>query len=304
MFKESEYNKFLEKQKQKAAAANTLEVPEQNPFPGKTAKEYEQSGDNHFRSKNIDMAYVQYSKALNAETEKNSFNTDLATALVLDAGKAGLRYKIGRLFLYRDLHEEAGKMFKEILKEDQNNSLAYEGLGIVSLERGDFKGAEEHFRHAITLNPREWHAHNYLGVTYDRQKKFYDAITEYKAAIALKPDVGMLFNNLGISYYLAGEHAKAANAFAEAIEKGYKSSTTYNNLALVLSKLGRYDEAVKAFQQAGDSASAYNNIGYVYLTEGKYQEAIEAFEKALEVNPTFYSRAHENLKKARQAVQQ
>ncbi len=86
----------------------------------------------------------------------------------------------------------------------------------------------------------------------------------------------------------------------EALQKGALSKKTNNNLALALSKLGRYEEATDAFQKAGDSAKAYNNIGYVYLMEGHYEEAIEAFEKAIEINPKYYTRAHENLKRARE----
>jgi tetratricopeptide (TPR) repeat protein len=72
--------------------------------------------------------------------------------------------------------------------------------------------------------------------------------------------------------------------------------------ALALCKLRRYQEALEMFKKGGDEAAAYNNIGYLYLIEGKYDEAIKSFEKAVEINPKFYVRAHENLKKAEAAV--
>jgi tetratricopeptide (TPR) repeat protein len=66
-----------------------------------------------------------------------------------------------------------------------------------------------------------------------------------------------------------------------------------------LCKLGRYEEALEVFKKNGDEAAAYNNLGYVFMIEGKNEKAIEAFEKALEIKPGFYTKAYENLKRAK-----
>ena len=298
LFKENEYKKIVEKRQQKASAIAELEKPEK--IPEMTAEEYEKRGDYYFRQGDIDMAFLQYIKALRLVTEKRLLKNVSSVALVLESGKVGLQYKIGSIFLHKGFYEEARKVFVDILNDNPNNAITYEGLGMVFLKRGELRKAEENLRRAISLNSKLWHAHNFLGIIYDKQRKFEDAVTEYKAAIALKPNLGILFNNLGISYYLNGEYTKAVNAFDEALQKGALSKKTNNNLALALSKLGRYEEATDAFQKAGDSAKAYNNIGYVYLMEGHYEEAIEAFEKAIEINPRYYTRAHENLKRTKE----
>jgi len=49
---------------------------------------------------------------------------------------------------------------------------------------------------------------------------------------------------------------------------------------------------------------AYNNLGCVYLKQGEFDKAISCFEKAIEINPTFYIKAGENLRKARVAKNQ
>ena len=76
----------------------------------------------------------------------------------------------------------------------------------------------------------------------------------------------------------------------------------YNNLGAALAKLGRYDEALEAFKHGGDEAKAYNNLGVVYLGEKRYQEAIAAFEKAMQLSPSHYLKAGENLKIAQKAL--
>jgi tetratricopeptide (TPR) repeat protein len=65
------------------------------------------------------------------------------------------------------------------------------------------------------------------------------------------------------------------------------------------SKIGNYQEALEAFRKGGGEAEAYNNLGCIYLKQKKYKEAIRCFEKAIQLKPTFYTKASENLRKAR-----
>jgi len=40
----------------------------------------------------------------------------------------------------------------------------------------------------------------------------------------------------------------------------------------------------------------------VYMADKKYAEALESFEKAIELKPNFYVKAHENIAKAKAAM--
>ena len=66
-----------------------------------------------------------------------------------------------------------------------------------------------------------------------------------------------------------------------------------------MANLGRYDEALEAFKVAGAESRAYNNIGCIYLGKGMFEEAVECFEKAIELEPGYYAKAGDNLKKAK-----
>ncbi len=107
---------------------------------------------------------------------------------------------------------------------------------------------------------------------------------------------------MGICLYLKGDYEKAVLAFGEALKIEPSNSKINNNRGLALSKLGRYQEAVAAFKRGGDEASAYYNLGCVYMMQGKYAESIEAFQKAIDIKPDFYIGAHENIKKAKAAL--
>ncbi|MCD4754723.1 MAG: tetratricopeptide repeat protein [Deltaproteobacteria bacterium] len=255
--------------------------------PDLTAEEYEKMGDRYRQQGNMDESFIQYNKALQ-----------------LDPGKNGVRYKVGLLFLKRGLHDEALKEFQKILEKDADHVLAYEGIGQAFMQTGKYDEAEKNFHKALELNPDLWLSHNNLGMIYDRTLRFDDAIAHYEAAINIKPDEYILLNNLGLSYCLNGEYKKSAETLLKAIEAGSnpKNAKVYNNLGLVLGKLGRHEEALEAFKKAGDRPAAYNNLGYCYFLQGKYIEAIAAFKKAIEIKPSFYLSANENLKMAKEAL--
>jgi Flp pilus assembly protein TadD len=252
-----------------------------------TAEEYERLGDINLQRGDITTAFVNYMRALQMEPDRPS-----------------ACYKTGRLFLYKRMTNEARKEFEKIIKKDPKNALAYEGMGRAYLLDNDNEKAIEYFTKALNVNDRLWETHNLLGIAYDRQRQFGPAIEHYQTAITMKPDAGAVYNNLGVSYYMSGELGKAKDAYTTAIEKGEEGSRVYNNLAITLSKLGEYRMAREAFKRAGSEATAQNNIGYLYMLDGKNKEAAEAFEKAIELNPAFYGIAHENLRAAKDALQE
>jgi Flp pilus assembly protein TadD len=276
-----EYKKVLERQK----ASMPMEDDITKKLPDMTSAEHERLGDTYLRQGNLNMAFLQYDKALRMEPSQ-----------------VRIRYKVGLLFLKRDVPDEALKEFQEILKHDAKYALGYEGTGQALLKMHKYTEAEQHFRYALALDATLWQCHNFLGMVYDRQKRFDEAITEYQAAIAIKPDQSFLYNNLGVSYLYKGDYDLAVWAFTEALKDESTQRKVYNNLGAALAKLGRYDQALEAFKSGGDEAKAYNNLGVIYLGEKRYREAATAFEKAVQLSPSYYLKASENLKLARQAL--
>jgi len=254
--------------------------------PLDTADDCESLGDLNLQKGDITAAFVNYSRALQLEPNRLSAS-----------------YKMGRLFLLKGMTAEARGEFEKIIKKDPKNALAHEAMGRTYLRDNNSEKAIEYFTKALDLNERLWEAYNLLGIAYDRQKKFDRAIYHYRAAITIKPDVGAVYNNLGVSYYMSGEYDKAKDAFITALEKGEERSKVYNNLAFAFAQLGDYRDARATLKKMGNEATAQNNIGYLYLRNGKNKEAASAFEKAIELSPTFYREAYENLNMANEALQ-
>lgn len=255
-------------------------------LPEMTWEEHERLGDLYFGRGNLGSAFVQYEKSLKLNPNNN-----------------GIHYKKGRLLIIGGMNEDAISEFKKALKKGPKHALFHEGLGMAYFQIKKYDDAEACFHKAIELDPKLWKAHNFLGIIYDYKKRSEKAVHQYEAAIALKDDNELLYNNLGISYFLAGDCEKAIKAFNKALATKRAPSKTYNNLGLVLASVGKYEEALEAFRKAGHEAHAYNNLGCAYLAQGKYKEAIGCFEKAIELEPTFYATASENLRKGRLVYQ-
>ncbi len=257
-----------------------------NRLPEMTREEHETLGDIQFSRGDLGPAFVQYEKSLE-----------------LNPDNSRIRYKKGSLLIIGGMNEDAILEFEKVLKKNPKHALSYEGLGMAYFQMKKYDDAEACFHKAIALDPKLWKAHNFLGIIYDYKNRSEKAVYQYEAAIALKDDNELLYNNLGISHFLAGDYQKAIKAFNKALATKRASSKTYNNLGLVLASAGKYREALEAFRKAGDEAQAHNNLGCAYLEQGKYKEAIRCFEKAIELRPTFYATASDNLRRGRLAYQ-
>ena len=251
-------------------------------LPEMTGDEYERLGDALLSKKNLYLAYVQYDKSLQMNPEN-----------------LRVEYKKGLALLLGGKNDEAIKQFQIVIDKNPNYAPAYEGIGRAYFQKVEYSESEKKFLRAVILDPRLWQSYNYLGYIRDYRKDYKSAIHEYKSALQIKPEKGFIYNNLGVSYSLSGNYKKAVAAFNKAIELNYRESKVYNNMALALANLDRYEEALDAFAKAGGEAQAYNNLGCIYLGRGMFEEAVISFEKAIELEPSYYAKAGDNLKKAK-----
>jgi tetratricopeptide (TPR) repeat protein len=106
-------------------------------------------------------------------------------ALLMEAG-----------ILYRDLkkYQEASDIFKGVRALLPNSEIPEVALGTVAFERGNFEGAERHYRRALDLNPRSAWAYAHLGELALFQANKEQARAFLNTAIDLDPrgDYGKL----------------------------------------------------------------------------------------------------------------
>ncbi|OIQ50684.1 TPR repeat-containing protein YrrB [Pseudodesulfovibrio hydrargyri] len=252
-----------------------------------TSEQHEQVGDGYVRRNKPEMALIHFNKAIE-----------------LDGDNLDARVKRGNLLVSQGLDEQALAEYNAVLEKNPDHAIANEAAGCVYFRAGLNGEAEAHLNRAVALNPMLWKAHNFLGIIHDRNKEYEKAAKEFSAALELHQGNGVdeIYNNLGVVHIARRQYAEAVETFRRALQAGGVSARTYNNLGLALARMGRLDEALESFKYAGGEAKANNNLGYVLLTEDQPAKAVPYFEKAIELSPSYYVKAADNLKRARLAA--
>ncbi|MBG0788982.1 MAG: tetratricopeptide repeat protein [Desulfovibrionaceae bacterium] len=252
-----------------------------------TSEQHEQVGDGYLRRGNPEMALMHYNKAI-----------------TLDEGNLDARVKRGDLLVAQGLDEQALAEYNAVLKAEPGHAIANESAGGVYFRAGLYEEAAAHLERAVKLNPMLWKAHNYLGILHDRAHDYDKAAEHFTLALELHQGNGVdeIYNNLGVVRMARKEYAQAVESFRLALKNGGMDERTYNNLGLALTRMGRLNEALESFKYAGGEAKAHNNVGYVLLTDNQPAKAVPYFEKAIELAPSYYVKAADNLKRARLAA--
>ncbi len=276
-----DYKNMVDLQQRKASAIKAEEPSLPAGFET-TAETHEKLGDAYIRQGDSVAALTEYQKSL----KKDPLRT---TA----------QYKIGMLFLGRELTEDALAEFEQIIAREPLNASAYHGRARVRFLQKKLDLAKGDLSEALRLNDSLWQAHALLGIILDTEKNYVEAEKEYLKALTIHPDSAAVYNNLGVSLYINGSFDKAAEAFLKAFNIDPENRRICNNLGLALYRLGNAEGALEAFKRGSGEAAAYNNIGYLQMKDKHYNKALDALEKAIEANPSYYARAQKNIEKVK-----
>lgn len=215
-----------------------------------------------------------------------------------------LRYKIGLALYLLGQDAEAAKELTAVVAADPEMIPAQEILGLILLREKKYAEARRQFNLVLQLNPNRRAARYYLGTVCLASGDFAGAVAELTRAYGADPRDHRIPRDLGWAYYQQKRYDQALQWLQKAAQLQPTDQATQQRLGMVLAALKRYPEALVAYQRAGDEAQAYNNIGVHYFLDGRYLEAAKCFKKALELRPTFYQEAKENLGRALQKLQE
>jgi Flp pilus assembly protein TadD len=117
-----------------------------------------------------------------------------------------------------------------LLGSDPNDALA---LGKKMYRANNFGLAEQHFRKAVELHPRDAEAWLGLAASYDRLRRFDLADRAYGEASKIVGETVEILNNEGYSYMLRGDYRRARAKLLLADRKDPGNKYVANNLNLL-----------------------------------------------------------------------
>ena len=151
------------------------------------------------------------------------------------------------------------------------------------------KRAQNEFNTALIINPRYYQAYNALGVIELNTGNWNKARQYFGRALEVDPNYATAIDNLGTVDYLQDNHDLAQKRFMKAISLNPNSSTAYFHLAQVYDKKSGYSKALDALDHSlrikGNSSVAYNLRGEILKKQGNEAAAIESFKKSIALKP-------------------
>lgn len=138
---------------------------------------------------------------------------------------------------------QAEESFKKAIELNPRNDAAYTSLGRIYRNQGKYSQAEEAFKKAIELNPRNDEAYLFLGWIYLEENNLLRAEESYKKAIELNPENDKLYAGLAMTYQEIGRDESAQECYKKANDLRldcYNPVTRHNYLRLkeILDKKG------------------------------------------------------------------
>ncbi len=162
---------------------------------------------------------------------------------------------------------------------------AHNNIGLLRVERQDFRGAAEQFKLAAKWNPRQEGLNYNWGLAYYKSELYKEALAPFENELKAHPDNSSAKQLLGLSYFMSENYAGASALLSEVVATKPKEAALYYPLALSLIKQGKMDSANRVIQQmllsGGNSPQVHILLGQAYYAKNDSVKALEELQAAL-----------------------
>jgi protein O-GlcNAc transferase len=183
---------------------------------------------------------------------------------------------------------KADQILRHVKTKDERNFDAIHMLGIVCTELGKLYEAEQFFKVAISIDSKYPPLYRNYGLFLSKINRFQEAIEKFNIAISLAPSFAPVYSDRGNCLRELGKLDEAINDHNRAISFAPEFFGFYNNRGNALQKKSRHLDALADFDTAirlnPNCADAYCGRGNVYKDLKRYDEAFAAYDKALSIN--------------------
>ena len=158
---------------------------------------------------------------------------------------------LGSLLMDKKDLSGAETALKKAVELNKNNTDAFVKLGRVQISKGAPDEAIATYNTALTANPKEAAFDILIGELYERKHDLEKAKASYQTALRIKPDNPIASNNLAYVLLETNANADMALQLAQTARRGLpESSTIADTLGWAFYQKGVYQSAISMFQQA------------------------------------------------------
>jgi len=153
--------------------------------------------------------------ALSACTPQNTRNAEEA------APAAVINTQLGNAYIRDHDYDRAMKKLQRALREDPSYPLAHASLGVLYEQLGEMGKADDHFRTALKLDPKNSSIRNNYGGFLCRNGRLKEADTQFQLAVSnpLYANAEYAYTNAGLCALRTHDKAKAEKYFRQALIK-------------------------------------------------------------------------------------
>lgn len=185
--------------------------------------------------------------------------------------------------------EDPKTLWEDVIAKGPNNSRAYNNLGVVYKERGEFDRAIEQFEKSLRANRNYTAVYFNLGDVQYRLGNYENAVAYLNQALTgkLNPQLHLdILNKLGRTYSAMGQTERAIEIFEKAVKLFPSSIVLLNNLGVQYIKNGQTDSAIELYEKAikiEAKSYLYSNLASAYAKKGDEEKSRLMQQKALEL---------------------
>jgi tetratricopeptide (TPR) repeat protein len=236
-------------------------------------------------------AHYNLACALQQTGQLDDAQTHLQQVLTLRPDDRDALYNLALLYLNRQQWQAALPLFEQFKQHVPDDASAWLGTGLCLNELDNPTEAQQHFQHALTLDPNLPVAHYQLARALLKQNPaipdgieqiiahYQQALPDYQQDVTLHLDMSLMYAKLS-QWPKAMDHALTCVTLDPNHSKGY------NQLGLSLYCQDQYDEAIVHFQHALELdptyQTVYNNLTFAFEKNGQLDDALSALNTYLD----------------------
>lgn len=205
-------------------------------------------------------------------------------------------YAVGCYYLVIGQHDSARRHFSRATATDPSHAASWVGFGHAFAAQDESDQAMAAYRTAARLFSGCHLPVLCIGMEYMRTNNLALAEEFFKKAVEICPKDPLVHNELGVLAFRQNHYEQAQQAFELAISLLPKPirtqdswSSTLLNLGHALRKQGHFNAALRSYQQALSlaprSPGIFSAIGFTQHLQGCFAQAIDMYHNALSLRP-------------------